>query len=53
MTSIDQHLILNLDIRPIIANINQPPLIRSSILNDSLPSETNGTNAKSEHIDET
>ncbi|CAF0992499.1 unnamed protein product [Adineta steineri] len=27
--------------RPIIANINQPPLIRSSILNDLIPTETN------------
>jgi hypothetical protein len=30
----------NLDVRPIVTNINQPPLIRSSILNDLIQSET-------------
>ncbi|CAF0922059.1 unnamed protein product [Adineta ricciae] len=29
--------------RAILTNINQPPLIRSSILNDSIQSQTNGT----------
>ena len=48
-----EELICNLDVRPIITNINQPPLIRSSILNDSIVSENNGNHSKSERIDET
>lgn len=36
-------IIVYLDIRPIVTNINQPPLIRSSILNDPPLPESNGT----------
>ncbi|CAF2398571.1 unnamed protein product [Rotaria sp. Silwood2] len=46
------------NVRPIITTINQPPLIRSSILNDSIQSEINGTSSTNDtrspiNIDET
>ncbi|CAF3333201.1 unnamed protein product [Rotaria socialis] len=54
----EQSVAASSNARPIITNINQPPLIRSSILNDPIPSETNGIVSTNEtrpviNIDET
>ncbi|CAF2776461.1 unnamed protein product [Rotaria sp. Silwood2] len=35
-------------VRPLVANLNQPPLIRSSILNDSIQTKANGNNSNSD-----
>ncbi|CAF1266067.1 unnamed protein product [Rotaria sordida] len=54
----EQPIVSSSNVRPIITNINQPPLIRSSILNDPIQSETNGINSTNDtrsaiNIDET
>ncbi|CAM4784634.1 unnamed protein product [Rotaria magnacalcarata] len=54
----EQSVAASSNARSIITNINQPPLIRSSILNDPIPSETNGIVSTNEtrpviNIDET
>ena len=43
-------MIVYLGVRPIITNLIQPPLIRSSILNEPLVSDTNGTQSKLETV---
>ncbi|CAF3397008.1 unnamed protein product [Rotaria sp. Silwood1] len=54
----EQSVLSSSNARSILTNINQPPLIRSSILNDPIQSEINGTSSTNDtrsaiNIDET
>ncbi|CAF0913241.1 unnamed protein product [Rotaria sp. Silwood1] len=54
----EQSVVSSSNARSILTNINQPPLIRSSILNDPIQSEINGTSSTNDtrsaiNIDET